>query len=251
MPKVLKTKGESIAGLLAKAIYNCAFRRDGDTVFCRVCVKRLASIKKSSLDSHVKTDYHTNMLNRKERHQKQIDGDGYVLSTAANEPMEVLSQASFMTDITNMMIANDIPLTKLNSASFRQLFSKYTKFNPPSEAMARQFILPKLYDKTLESTKEILAGKKIWVSVDETRDRTGRFVGAIVLRSLDALDKPYLVSVVDLEETNSNTICRAVDDAIRMLGSSRDDILMLVTDGARYMIKAGMLIYLISLYSLT
>jgi hypothetical protein len=239
--KVPKTKSESIVDLLNKTNFDGVFRRDGDTIFCRVCIKRLSSTKKSSLDSHINTDFHKNMLKRKHTQQRQLDGDGFLLSVNINENIEKVSQSTFMYDLTKMMISADIPLNKLNTPSFRNLFQKYTRFNPPSEPMARQFVLPKLYDEQFTTTKKEIVGKKLWVSIDETRDRTGRFVGAIVLRALDELNKPYLFKIIDLEETNSATICRAVDDAIRSLGegTTRDDVLMLLTDGARYMVKAG------------
>lgn len=224
--KAPKSKGKSIVDLLNKTDFNGVFRRDGDTIFCRVCIKRLTSTKKSSLDAHVNTDYHKNMLGRKQLQQKQLDGDGFFLNANRSESIEKLSQITFMNDLTKMMISSDIPLNKLNSPSFRKIFEKYTGFNPPSEPMARQFVLPKLYDEQFTATKSELAGKKLWISIDETRDRSGRFVGAIVPRALDALNKPYLFKIVDLEKTDSATICRAVDDAVRSLGAatSRDDV---------------------------
>lgn len=44
-----------------------------------------------------------------------------------------------------------------------------------------------------------------------------------------------------LKATNAENIISLVDDALRLLGEgcSRDDVLVMVTDGARYMLKAG------------
>lgn len=49
---------------------------------------------------------------------------------------------------------------------------------------------------------------------------------------------------MQLEKANGTNICKAVDDAIRMLGSAvkREDFLLLATDAARYMVKAGNLL---------
>lgn len=90
--------------------------------------------------------------------------------------------------------------------------------------MARQFILPKIYEESFVSTKCELAGRKLWISIDETRDGMGRDVGAIVVRSLDQLGKPHLLKIIDLEATTND---------------ERADFLMFLTDGAKYMIKAG------------
>lgn len=88
----------------------------------------------------------------------------------------------------------------------------------------------------------ISIGRKLWVSVDETTDVEGRHVGAVVVRTLeDQPSRPYLMQIVDLDRTNAVTIYHAVDDSIRLLGDAvrREDVLVMVTDAAAYMILAG------------
>lgn len=82
----------------------------------------------------------------------------------------------------------------------------------------------------------------VQLSIDETKDKDGRHVAAIIVRDFEEeCSKPYLIYVVELSETNSTTIKLAVDDAIKKLGEGcdRNNLLVLVTDAAKYMIKAG------------
>lgn len=53
-----------------------------------------------------------------------------------------------------------------------------------------------------------------------------------------------MISTVQLEKANGTTICRVVDDAMRLLSTAvrREDFLLLVTDAAKYMVKAGRLL---------
>lgn len=82
--------------------------------------------------------------------------------------------------------------------------------------------------------------------MDETKDKDGRHVAAVIVRDFeDPSSPPYLIYTVELEFTNGETVKAAVDDAIRKLGENTDrrNILVLVTDAARYMKKAGMYHY--------
>lgn len=79
--------------------------------------------------------------------------------------------------------------------------------------------------------------------MDEATDSDGRHVAAVVMRSLeDGTSRPYLIDAV------SATIKLTVDDCIRSLGDkcNRNDVLMLVTDAAPYMRKAGKKLILFS-----
>lgn len=86
-------------------------------------------------------------------------------------------------------------------------------------------------------------GKKLWISVDETTDREGRKVAAVLLRTLeDNPSRPYMIQAFELDKTNGETIFHAVDDGIRLFGDAirREDVLALLTDAAAYMKRAGM-----------
>lgn len=84
------------------------------------------------------------------------------------------------------------------------------------------------------------------MSIDETKDKEGRHVAAVIVRDFeDPASPPYLIYTAQLEATNGDTIKIAVDDAIKKLGEGTDrhDILVLVTDAAKYMKRAGIYQY--------
>jgi hypothetical protein len=96
MPRTTKSKKQSIADLLSKDIGGGVFRRDGNTVFCKVCVNRLNTITKFTLESHIKTQLHENLVKRKQLQQRQIDGDGFILNSQIDSSNAAISQSTFM-----------------------------------------------------------------------------------------------------------------------------------------------------------
>lgn len=241
MPKIPNTKGQSISDLLSTNIGEGSFRRDGDWVFYRVCIKRLSSITKYTLQFHLNTTQHKSMASRAKKLQKQLSGDGY--TSTPGEKLDAISQNTFMRELVRSMVACDIPLYKLQSDHFRNVFTKYTQFCPPSESLARQSIIPDLYTEVINKIREEVRGCKIWVSVDETRDSDGRLIAAVIVRTLTntSVGPPFLIHMQELAQTNSETILCAVDEGIKMLGDGirRNDVIMYMTDGAPYMIKSG------------
>lgn len=252
MPMVPKSKAQSVEELLSRS-NDGSFRRDGSSVFCRRCLKRLTAVTAYTLKVHLRTELHVRNSSKWKLLQTQLTTDEFITKVNGEPTAEEITTTSFKTDLTKSFIAADIPLHKLNNKHIKGVFAKYTHFVPPSTSMARSHLLPGIYEDVSARVVEELRGQKLWVSVDESRDSCGRFVGAIVVRKLsDEQSRPYILNIVDLEATNADTICLAVDDALRSLGNAinRTDVLMLVTDGAKYMIKGGKCHFKISYYFL-
>lgn len=83
--------------------------------------------------------------------------------------------------------------------------------------------------------KENLVGKHISITVDETTDNCGRNV-ANILFSYENQTK--LVKTHFLETVTYRTISKIVIDTIYFYNISYDNIILLITDNASYMIKA-------------
>lgn len=84
----------------------------------------------------------------------------------------------------------------------------------------------------------------IWISADETTDSLGRFIANLIVGKLDseAAYTPYLISCKPLYATNSSTIARFINDGLKVLcpgGVKEERVLLLYTDAAAYMLKAG------------
>ena len=84
----------------------------------------------------------------------------------------------------------------------------------------------------------------LFLIVDETTDRLGRAMTAILAGPLDGefLGRPFLIDLVDVGSTNNKTIQQAIVAALtKLFGSDLDygKVRLLVTDGAAYCLKAG------------
>ncbi|KAF0701739.1 DUF659 domain-containing protein [Aphis craccivora] len=96
------------------------------------------------------------------------------------------------------------------------------------------------YEDTMNNIRNQVKGKKIWVSIDETTDATGRYIANVVIGTLE-IDKPgkiFLLSCDVLEKANHSTNSNLFDKALFSLwpsGIQHDDVLLFVTDAAPYM----------------
>lgn len=86
--------------------------------------------------------------------------------------------------------------------------------------------------------KEMIKGKYIWACVDETTDKTGRYIANLIIGVLDGKpQKPFLLAVKFLTNTAHQTIARFVNDTLREFIPT-GKLLLFVTDAAQHMIKA-------------
>lgn len=81
--------------------------------------------------------------------------------------------------------------------------------------------------------------------MDELCDASGRAVLCILVGVLDgnSYNRPLVVHLEDLEEgVNSSTVAQAFNNAMKFIWPTEipyGNVLLLLTDGASYMIKAG------------
>ncbi|KAJ4442720.1 hypothetical protein ANN_04311 [Periplaneta americana] len=114
----------------------------------------------------------------------------------------------------------------------------------------------KYYLDVLNQIRKAVGNNKIWVSVDETTDETGRFVAHVVLGTLspDGPGEKFLLTAEVLDKVNHASIVTLFENSMSLLwpdGVKHENILLLVTDGAAYMMKAGRQIKLSYLTSVT
>ncbi|KAJ4450361.1 hypothetical protein ANN_01782 [Periplaneta americana] len=136
---------------------------------------------------------------------------------------------------------------KYAPSSFEQLkvnfIEKYTEKQLPSESTLRKNYLPDCYADALNQIRKAVGNNKIWVSVDETTDETGRFVAHVVVGTLspDGPGEKFLLTAEVLDKVNHASIVTLFQNSMSLLwpdGVKRENILLLVTDGAAYMMKA-------------
>ena len=73
------------------------------------------------------------------------------------------------------MVASNIPLHKVEAASFRKFLEKYTTHPIPTEYTLRKNYLASCYEDTINKIRNSVGKNKIWVSLDETSDVDCRF----------------------------------------------------------------------------
>ncbi|KAJ4442676.1 hypothetical protein ANN_04265 [Periplaneta americana] len=128
--------------------------------------------------------------------------------------------------------------------NLRNFIEKYTEKQLPSESTLRKNYLPDCYADVLNQIRKAVGNNKIWVSVDETTDETGRFVAHVVVGTLspDGPGEKFLLTAEVLDKVNHASIVTLFENSMSLLwpdGVKRENILLLVTDSAAYMMKAG------------
>ena len=153
-------------------------------------------------------------------------------------------KSEFNKELTEAMISADIPFWKLENLSFTNFLKKWTGQNVPSESLIRKVHLKVCYEEKIDFIKNKIKGKKVWVSIDETTDACGRYTGHFIIGILSNIKEEcqsFLINTQNFEVTNSTTIARFFEDTIGMVSPhviDRNDILLVITDAAPYMIKA-------------
>jgi hypothetical protein len=143
-----------------------------------------------------------------------------------------------------MMVSSNIPLHKVEAASFRKFSEKYTTHPIPTESTLRKNYLASCYEDTINKIRNSVGKNNRWVSIDETSDVDGRFVANVVVGTLKR-EQPgeiFLLTCRMLERVNNSSIAVVFDNAMNLLWPDtveRENVLLFVSDAAPYTIKAA------------
>lgn len=212
------------------------FSSDGRILFCKYCEVRVSATKRFLVTQHLKTAKHEHAVNqRKRREQSTIQS---LLTENTNK------KSDFNSDLAEALLFSNIPLYKVNNFKFKNFLEKYTSKNIPDESTLRKNYVDSIYQKTLIKIQAEVFNRKIWVSIDETTDVDGRYVANVIVGVLDSevTGKVMLVNCEHLEKTNSTTIAQLFDRTMNLIwpqGVEHNNVLLLVSDAAPYMVKAG------------
>lgn len=157
----------------------------------------------------------------------------------------------FNSELVKFVVGCNIPWKQVNNPIFKDFIEKCVsgKFGKtvkvPSECQLRRKYLSKVYDETMNKIKNELKNEYIYVSVDETTDDVGRQVANVIVGALrnDNIGTQHLISSKCLDTTNNETITNTVTSALNELWgadhNNHNKVLLLLTDGVGYMLKAG------------
>lgn len=149
----------------------------------------------------------------------------------------------FHLDLCRAIVAANIPFNAVENSQFKSFLEKYCHRSIPSESTLRKNYLDTLYENTLSRIREDIGDSYIWISVDETTDRQGRYMANLIVGKLDPDTRsvPHLICSKELKKTNQETIAHFVNKALKLLfPNSLDEskVLVIYTDAAPYMIAA-------------
>lgn len=212
-----------------------SFTTDGAVVLCQACNKKITCSMKSQLEQHVRSALHTRNKALQTSKKQVLLSQMQQSSSARNE---------FFYDMCTAMVAANIPWYKLQVPKYRAFLEKYCGRQIPNDSTLRKNYLHLCYEEALAYVRRHIGSNYIWIAVDETTDVKGRYVANLVIGKLDGEESPtpFLISSKVLEHTNHATVARFVNDGLKVLwpeGVQEDKVLVLYSDAAAYMLKAG------------
>ena len=108
----------------------------------------------------------------------------------------------------------------------------------PSESACRSHV-NEWAAKEIERLEELFAAKAVLLVVHEAEVSGQKYVN-ILARLMEEPEKTYLVNCKPLNGyPNNSNICTIVDDSLKKMNIAREKFLLLLSDAARYMIKAS------------
>lgn len=152
------------------------------------------------------------------------------------------SNNQFQLELCEALVGANIPWNVLRNARFNNFLIKYTGQLIPNESTLRKGALDKCYQQSIKKIRDYIQDESIWISVDETTDKQGRYVANLIVGKLVAeTSRSFLQACKQLEEVNNSTVSRFVNDSLRILWPHGNEfkVLLLLTDAAAYMIIAG------------
>lgn len=139
--------------------------------------------------------------------------------------------------VARAFLCADIPLQKLKHPEIKNLFKKLGH-DAPSESAARNHV-PSLAEKEKSRIIETVTTKNIFMVVDESEINGVKYLNILV----GTLEKPESTFLFDCRpitgRLSHETICQAVDDSIQEMSIERSQLCLILSDAARYMMKAG------------
>ncbi|KAJ4436630.1 hypothetical protein ANN_16761 [Periplaneta americana] len=171
-----------------------------DKGLCTVCECEITICRKYYVERHCNSRKHKDNIARTLK--VMIPSTSKSVSNAKSE---------FAKDLCAIMIKANI--------LFEDLKKKYTKQRIPNQTTLRKDYISDCYENTLGYIRRSINGNKIWVSIDETTDVTGRFVANVIvgILSRDNPGKTFLLTAEVLDKVNHNSIVVFFHNAVCLL----------------------------------
>ena len=163
-------------------------------LFCEACRISLAAGKKDTLVDHFKSQKHQQSLSKPVPPARQI-------ALPNTRTLEV--RQDFVLDFVRMMASANIPIERAPlMAPFLIKHCANGGALPQASALRARY-LPKVFEDHLQALKQALAGKEVFVVIDETTDDRD---WAVVNILLDSGPNLFLVDVVKVDRMDNQDI---------------------------------------------
>lgn len=208
---------------------NSGYEVINNGLYCNACQKIVPCVKVSQLRQHDATSKHKQNF---EFFEKKPSKQQFLFSP---EPID-----RFAVDLCGALIGANIPLFKINNLSFKSFLEENIRRKIPCYDTLRRNV-KHIYNEVMLKAKLEIGNNFVWISIDETTDMVGRYVANLLVGVLNERQfvRPHLIAVKFLSQTNSETVSRFVNKELINFGIENTQVLLLVTDAAPYMLKAG------------
>jgi len=201
-------------------------------LYCKLCSCIVKCEKRFFVEKHRASNKHKSRLEQST--SSSTFTQNFLSSTSTND---------FATQVARAFVSADIPLWKLRNNQLRDLFAGIG--HPlPSEQTCR-LTIPNIYNDEIARIKALMAGKPIFLVVDESQV-SGNLYLNILVGSVDKPQHTYLWDCVSLTKSpNADVVIHTVDDAINSLACARSNFNLLISDAARYMTSAAKTLHIL------
>ncbi|KAL4096615.1 hypothetical protein QTP88_021534 [Uroleucon formosanum] len=188
------------------------------------------------VSQHISTTKHKQNKERQNKFKQQFLTSSPSTSSDDNS-------STFYTDLCRTFIRADIPIFKLKNPALKDFLEQYTGKTIPEESTIRKKYVNVIYEETLTSIRQNIQDGPIWVSIDESTDADGRYVGNVIVGKLSSEPcNSFLLNCVQLDKCNHKTIAKLFNDSMNLLwpeGVKYENVFLFLSDAAPYMCKAG------------
>ena len=147
------------------------------------------------------------------------------------------NESSWHFKVTKAFLDCNIPLQKMTKKPLRTLFAEIGK-PLPSETKCRSTVKT-IHETTMESIRKMMSHKKVFIVTDESDVGGQKYVNTLLGLIADPT-KTYLVECQPIYQSpNAQLMLTKIDDVLKYLKIERTNLLLLLSDAARYMVKAG------------
>ena len=184
--------------------------------------------------------FHADSHRNTSKHRKAIGSRSENLIPQTSQTFLRSSDTDFVEKVTKAFLFADIPLYKLNNTHIKNLFRDIGHSLSSKTTCGRTAL--QLSEDELKRMRNAVHDKQIFFIVDESTLSGTQYLN-IVVGSLETPPVSYLYDCQSLKcAPNSNIIAQTVDDAVRNLGINRSFFCLLLSDAAKYMIAAGIIL---------